>query len=46
MVEGVELSGLANLRARAERLGGSFQIASREGPGTCLRWTVPLEPAA
>jgi signal transduction histidine kinase len=46
LAQGVELSGLANLRARAERLGGSFRVGSREGPGTCLRWSVPLEPAA
>jgi signal transduction histidine kinase len=42
-------SGLANLRERAERLGGSMVImsqASEESPateeGTHLRWTIPL----
>jgi signal transduction histidine kinase len=43
-------SGLANLRARAERLGGSLLITSAApsdtapstGQGTHLRWTIPL----
>ena len=47
LVDGVVLSGLANLRSRAEVLGGSFSLADRTGPGVRLHWTVPLEaPAA
>lgn len=38
-------SGLANMRARAERRGGTFSIGPREPRGTVLRWTVPLTPA-
>ena len=40
----ITLSGLANLRKRAEVLGGSFEITGRSGPGTRLHWTVPLAP--
>lgn len=36
------LSGLANLRSRAERLAGTFEVASRPGRGTRLRWRVPI----
>lgn len=47
LVDGVVLSGLDNLRSRAEVLGGSFSLADRTGPGVRLHWTVPLEaPAA
>ncbi|MPZ81729.1 MAG: GAF domain-containing protein [Actinophytocola sp.] len=35
-------SGLANLRARAEKHGGTFIIDSTLGHGTTLTWTVPL----
>lgn len=42
LVDGPERSGLANLRARADALGGSFEVSSRTGPGTRLRWTAPL----
>ena len=38
-------SGLANLRSRAERLGGSFSIESNTTPqhrGTRVRWMIPL----
>jgi signal transduction histidine kinase len=35
-------SGLANLTARAERLGGTFHVSAREGGGTMLDWRVPL----
>lgn len=42
LVEGTVLSGLSNLRSRAEALGGSFEIAPRLGPGTRLFWSVPL----
>ena len=34
--------GLVNIRERAEKLGGSFEIHPREGGGTRLVWTVPL----
>ncbi|MFE9773475.1 GAF domain-containing protein [Streptomyces sp. NPDC005931] len=40
-------SGLANLRSRAEELGGAFTLGPREPSGTFLDWTVPLPvPAA
>ena len=42
LVEGTTLSGLANLRDRAEAWGGTFEIASRPGPGTRLHWTARL----
>ncbi|WP_158077387.1 sensor histidine kinase [Amycolatopsis keratiniphila] len=35
-------SGLANLRARAEKHGGDLSIDSAPGQGTILNWTVPL----
>ncbi|MEU0119803.1 GAF domain-containing protein [Streptomyces bobili] len=35
-------SGLANMRSRAEELGGTFTLASREPTGTVLEWQVPL----
>jgi signal transduction histidine kinase len=35
-------SGLANIRRRAERRGGTFVVESRPGEGTTLRWAVPL----
>ncbi|MDW4904078.1 PAS domain-containing sensor histidine kinase [Streptomyces sp. ADMS] len=35
-------SGLTNLRRRAERLGGSFDIVSPAGSGTHVRWRIPL----
>ncbi len=38
--------GLANMRARAERLGGSFSIVARQTGGTDLEWRVPLVPPA
>lgn len=44
LIEGTTLSGLSNLRARAVALGGTFEIASRPGPGTRLHWTVPSAP--
>ncbi len=34
--------GLRNLRSRAERLGGSFEIAGATGGGTKVSWEVPL----
>ena len=38
-------SGLANLAARATRLGGTFDVQSAPGAGTELRWSVPLDGA-
>ena len=35
-------SGLANLEARAQRRGGTFEARSEPGEGTRLVWTVPL----
>ncbi|QPZ37668.1 GAF domain-containing sensor histidine kinase [Paramicrobacterium chengjingii] len=35
-------SGLANLRARAERHGGTCIIDSADGAGTTIDWSVPL----
>ena len=35
-------SGLANLRARAERRGGSFTVVTSPGRGTLVVWMVPL----
>ncbi len=37
-------SGLANMRGRAARRGGSFEIDSAAGRGTRLVWTVPVPP--
>jgi signal transduction histidine kinase len=36
-----EMDGVANMRARVERLGGRFEIASQTGSGTVLRFFVP-----
>ena len=36
-------SGLANMRRRAEARGGSFAARPRDGPGTVLTWSVPLD---
>ena len=40
-------SGLANLCARAERLGGSCEMTSpvQDGAGTQVRWSVPTDGA-
>ena len=35
-------SGLANLRVRAERRGGSFTISAADGHGTIVIWKAPL----
>jgi signal transduction histidine kinase len=35
-------SGLANLKHRAEALGGQLQLGQAEGGGTRLEWRVPL----
>ena len=36
--------GLENMRARAERLGGSLQLSGPAGNGTVVEWRVPLPP--
>ncbi|MHB1519035.1 MAG: GAF domain-containing sensor histidine kinase [Acidimicrobiales bacterium] len=36
--------GLGHIVARAERLGGSCSVMTREGGGTELCWMVPLHP--
>jgi len=40
--ERVVESGLGNIRQRAERHQGSFEITSAPGAGTRLRWSVPV----
>jgi signal transduction histidine kinase len=41
-------SGLRNMAARAEALGGEFRVCGGdpEGRGTVVEWRVPLEPGA
>lgn len=39
---GERTSGIANMRARAERLGGSLTIAEAAKGGTEITWRVPL----
>jgi signal transduction histidine kinase len=34
--------GLTNLRARAEKLDGTFEMENAQGGGTLLTWQVPL----
>ena len=34
--------GLVNLRSRAERLGGSFEVQTNQEGGTRLLWRVPV----
>jgi signal transduction histidine kinase len=41
MTPTTRLSGLANLRQRAERHGGSLTLAPRDGAGTWLSWSIP-----
>jgi signal transduction histidine kinase len=36
------MDGLANMRARMEKMGGRFAIASQAGRGTTLRFYLPL----
>lgn len=35
--------GLANMRARAEELGGEFKVNSRAGSGTSISFTAPID---
>ncbi len=37
-------SGLTNMRARAERLGGSFRCSDNDPHGTIIDWRVPATP--
>jgi ligand-binding sensor domain-containing protein/two-component sensor histidine kinase len=44
-LQGVETSdgtGLESMRGRAEKLGGSFHVDSKDGGGTCVTLKVPL----
>ncbi len=41
-LEGGEGLGLSNLRDRAEKLGGTFEIQSVRGGGTRVIWGVPV----
>ena len=41
MADGAGL-GLVNLRSRAERLGGSFEVQTNQEGGTRLLWRVPV----
>jgi len=38
--------GLANLRSRAEKLQGTFEVRPADGGGTRIIWSVPLEESA
>jgi signal transduction histidine kinase len=38
-------SGLRNMRERAERRDGTFEVTSAPGGGTLLAWSVPLKRA-
>ena len=38
----VTASGLSNLRARAEAVGGQLVISAAPGGGTIVRWSAPL----
>src|SRR5690606_28468625 len=40
--EGGHRSGLANLRERADRYGGTFVARATEPSGTILEWSVPI----
>lgn len=39
-------NGLANMRARAEGLGGHFAVTSSPAGGTMLEWSVPVSNAS
>ncbi|MET8953350.1 sensor histidine kinase [Streptomyces sp. NPDC004393] len=39
-------SGLANLRRRAEEMGGTFTLSSNRPSGTVVEWGVPLAASA
>ena len=42
MPDDVTPSGLNNLRARADDVGGELTVAARPGGGTVVRWVAPL----
>jgi two-component system, NarL family, sensor histidine kinase DevS len=35
-------SGLANLRHRAKKIGGEFNVTNAAGGGTAVHWSAPL----
>jgi signal transduction histidine kinase len=37
-----DMDGVANMRARVERLGGRFEVASKPGGGTLVRFHIPV----
>lgn len=39
----VTASGLNNLRARADEVGGKLQVSDAPGGGTVVRWSAPLD---
>lgn len=41
-LEGAAGLGLSNLRGRAERLGGTFEVQRAQGGGTRVIWCVPV----
>jgi signal transduction histidine kinase len=43
MGEQVLESGLGNMRERAQRHGGTFEVRSAPGAGTTVIWTVPIK---
>lgn len=46
IAEPSQLSGLTNMRRRAERHGGSFHCRDNEPRGTVVEWTVPVASEA
>ena len=42
MPHDVTASGLNNLRARADEVGGTLQVTAAPGGGTIVRWSAPL----
>ena len=42
LLEGRAALGLSNLRGRAEKLGGTFEIQPAQGGGTRVIWCVPI----
>ena len=42
MPDDVTPSGLNNLRARADDVGGELTVEARPGGGTVVRWVAPL----
>ena len=46
MAEGVLESGLGNMRQRAAKHGGTFEVRSESGQGTSVTWAVPTASGA